>query len=268
MKGVILTATGEPVATPTPGEIAKLFVETPKVKLNFARIFDFDSENEDDSEQEGYETDIRVPSTSAKSDEVDPESTPTQTVKDAPTVRPTRLRRPSIRASSKRPTLEAGAGTSEQQQQPPKPERPRPSSSSSTSTSTSTSSGSSRTIKRTTSMNHVPVPDYDLSDEENLPSPFLKRQDRERMNRTASVPASRNAPRKSAGTLRTVAVMNAANALNHGTVPAKGHGTTGRGSVRTASAVSGSTSGSGTVRSSIMKAQKASEEAKRALIRA
>jgi hypothetical protein len=42
MKGVVLTATGETLATPAPTELTKLFDSSPKVGLNFAKIFDFD----------------------------------------------------------------------------------------------------------------------------------------------------------------------------------------------------------------------------------
>ncbi|KAF5310183.1 hypothetical protein D9619_010451 [Psilocybe cf. subviscida] len=41
MKGVVLTATGETLATPSPAELVSLFERSPKVGLNFGRIFDF-----------------------------------------------------------------------------------------------------------------------------------------------------------------------------------------------------------------------------------
>ena len=118
MNGVILTTTGETVATPTPAELAKLFVDTPKVGLNFAKIFDFDTEESGESEgeldEDGYETDSRPRAGKRDKDveESDGESTPTQstasstsstgnsTLTVAPVVKPTRLRRPSIRAAS------------------------------------------------------------------------------------------------------------------------------------------------------------------------
>ncbi|KIP02581.1 hypothetical protein PHLGIDRAFT_26519 [Phlebiopsis gigantea 11061_1 CR5-6] len=59
MKGVVLTSTGERLATPSPAEFARLFMQTPKVSLNFAQIFDFDSEAEDSVDEDGYETDTR-----------------------------------------------------------------------------------------------------------------------------------------------------------------------------------------------------------------
>ncbi|KAI0949008.1 hypothetical protein AcW1_008727 [Taiwanofungus camphoratus] len=254
MKGVILTATGEPVATPTPAELAKLFVETPKVGLNFAKIFDFDSDAESDGEPDeaGYESDsgpAPVVKREREQDDSDQENTP----HPSPAVRPTRLRRPSIRASSVRPVLDAAPSASMRN----KPARP-PSSQSSKTTSSSASSSARPPSAQAT-------PEYDLSDEENLPSPFLRKTDRNTLARTASAPApcvvsntggaafpARSAPRKSGPTLRAMAVVNAANATK-GSVTKAG--------LRTASASAGS------VRSSIAKAQRASEEARKALFR-
>lgn len=308
MKGVILTSTGETLATPSPAEFARLFQETPKVKLNFTSIFDFDSEGESLGET-GYETDTRtipdlmstakkavprkslsrdyIPPTSVSAsededdedDENDIESTP------KPVVRPTRLRRPSIRSSSSRPLLDPKPSTSasapssstqphrtssssQTRVSPPasappsrsKPKSRPPSSTSSTSTVTTT-------ISRTS-------PEYDMSDEENLPSPFLKRGDRERISRTASVPtqatqqttdaSKTRAPRKSTHTLRTMAVVNAANAANGSVKPANGT-ITARTITRTTSA--SAVQGHGTVRSSVAKAQRANEEARKILFR-
>ncbi|EAU85079.2 other/NEK protein kinase [Coprinopsis cinerea okayama7 len=47
MKGVVLTSTGETLATPSPNELATLFNASPKVGLNFGKIFDF-GEGDDD----------------------------------------------------------------------------------------------------------------------------------------------------------------------------------------------------------------------------
>ena len=142
--------------------------------------------------------------------------------------------------------------------------------------------------------------EYDLSDEENLPSPFLKRGEKQRrgMLRTTSAPAhavsssssasagqrarAPGAPRKSSSNLRAVAAMNAAhlnlnaNAGGAGGVRAPGmaravtvsgglslgahHG--GLGGRAVVASASASALG---VRSSIAKAQRASEEARRAL---
>ncbi|KAI0682534.1 hypothetical protein BC835DRAFT_1399428 [Cytidiella melzeri] len=299
MKGVVLTSTGEALATPAPTEFAKLFMATPKVSLNFSRIFDNSETESDSTDEEGYETDTRPGSLSAtvrgngrqvsrvSTEADDPELTPTQ----PNTARPTRLRRPSIRANSQRPSFEGPSSSaapsaststfasmstaSAQRKQRAKP-KSRPPSSTSTTSSSATASSNATTA-------------YDLSDEENLPSPFLKKIDRERLARTASAPTavlgsescssvaaaplsarlrSGAAPRRSGvGTLRAVAVVNAANAVGHGSITtSKSTGALGRLSSRTKSASAVHMNGAGT-RSSIVKAQKASEEARKTLSR-
>ena len=54
MKGVVLTSTGEILATPSPAKLVNLFNRSPKVGLNFGKIFDFeegDSGEKDSQEQ-------------------------------------------------------------------------------------------------------------------------------------------------------------------------------------------------------------------------
>jgi NIMA (never in mitosis gene a)-related kinase 2 len=313
MRGVVLTETGEKLATPSPAEFAKLFIATPKVALNFTQIFDFDSEAEDSAAEQSYETEKfslpgtarghkRVAENLSDSDDLedegeeDLESTP-KPVHQPPTARPTRLRRPSIRASSSKPITESSSAPSLVS---------RSKSTSSASSASSASSSSTVHSSRAKSRSRPPSsasnertsfvpqrdrgdpPEYDLSDEENLPSPFLKKVDRERIARTTSAPAhglptttttlsaagpasarTRLVPRKSgANTLRAVAVVNAANAA--GSVPtSKSAGTLSARTVPTRaasamSAIGGHTAG---VRSSIQKAQRASEEARKALFR-
>ena len=58
MKGVVFTTTGEALATPTPAELTHLFVNSPRVGLNFTKIFDWEGEEgsdraEDESDAEG-----------------------------------------------------------------------------------------------------------------------------------------------------------------------------------------------------------------------
>jgi hypothetical protein len=53
MKGVVLTSTGEIPATPTPAELVNLFKCSPKVGLNFGKIFDF--EEGDSGEKDSQE---------------------------------------------------------------------------------------------------------------------------------------------------------------------------------------------------------------------
>lgn len=314
MKGVILTETGETLATPSPAEFAKLFMETPRVALNFAQIFDFDSEAEDSDggaeEEVSWETEKAAqyqaahhpaPAASGSSsgsgvtargraqntkhqrqqvvdvldsdtdiEDEDVESTPRQTK--------TRLRRPSIRASSSQPLLQSAIrlppSSSASGSRARSKSRPRPPSSASSRGAPAPALAPVPVATRAAPAPPPPPVHYDLSDEENLPSPFLKKIERERITRTTSVPGARagggsladrgRAPtvRKSAN-LRAVAVMNAANAAGGGVVgrarPVDGSGRAGTG--RTVSA-------SATVRSSIAKAQRASEEAKKALLRA
>jgi NIMA (never in mitosis gene a)-related kinase 2 len=53
VKGVALTTTGEPLAMLTLAELAKLFVNTPKVGLNITKIFeDGRGDSEDDKDEE------------------------------------------------------------------------------------------------------------------------------------------------------------------------------------------------------------------------
>lgn len=258
MKGVVLTTTGEALPTPSPAEIAKLFVATPKVSLNFTQIFDFDSDaedsaQEDDTTDRGYDTDSRPSSSKSDEHKSDLEATPTQaTSGSASTIgRQTRLRRPSIRGTSRRPSLDrlpkapvasTSSASSKRSRQPsPCVQKPSPS------------------LQKPSPASAPKQPaEYDLSDEENLPSPFLKRIDRERLTRTTSVSALastggvsslRNVPRKSGGSLRTLAVVNAA------------RGVAGK------TAAKPRTSSSASLRPSIGKAQQASEAARKALVR-
>ena len=267
MKGVILTTTGETVATPTPAELAKLFVDTPKVGLNFAKIFDFDGDDESgdsdgDLSEDGYETDTR-PRTSLRREKdrqsSDGEATPTQatsssraTVESAPAVRPTRLRRPSIRASSASATCRsatlAAASAASSASGSSRPRATRAASASAVSASSSVVPPSSATTTLA-ALAQAPQPHYDLNDVENLPSPFIKKVEE---RAAPTIKPAVKAPRKSGSTLRAMAVVNAAKA-----------------NARPSSATStSSASNNGTltaVRSSIAKAQKANEEARKAL---
>ncbi|KAH9829093.1 kinase-like protein [Rhodofomes roseus] len=303
MKGVILTATGEPVATPSPAELAKLFVNTPRVGLNFAKIFDFESEDEaeegdeeDEDEEpapgeEGYETDTRPSSRRSSSSSGKDEEEDERTPHPSPTVavRPTRLRRPSIRAGSQRPSLEAPAprlASAAPSGSTRSKSRSRPTSStasaSGATTGRSARTSSSGVISTNGATSH-PAPDYDLSDEENLPSPFLKKCDRQALTRTATQITTSNstgtvatrAPRKSAtSTLRAITMLHAANATVKGMSSAEREKEKVRATrppARTASlgALGGAGAANATagVRPSIAKAMKASEDAKKALSR-
>lgn len=209
MKGVILTQTGQPLATPTPAELANLFVNSPRVGLDFAKIFDFESEAEDDeseSEEEAMPPSPTVrerPLSEASSHSSG--STGESTSGSAPSVPPTRLRKPSIRGSAQRPsvhhakTLPASASD--------------PTGLASSSVRASRSKTKSVREETTASSNKPSIPgrpaEYDLSDEENLPSPFLRRIERERPMLPSS--GTFKSKRPSTGNLlRAVAAANSA----------------------------------------------------------
>ncbi|KAF7976507.1 hypothetical protein HWV62_6313 [Athelia sp. TMB] len=256
MKGVVLTATGEPLATPMPN----LFAKSPKVALNFAKIFDFEESEEGVGDGGESDTDTEGPppspsmrkvetvvyqreSNSSSNSSSSGSSTATITV-PAPA---TRLRRPSIRRSLQRTahpsTSEAATGTN--------PASKRVSSSSLVVTAATVAAP---TIKRSATMPMLaspPPPEYDFNDEENLPSPFLKRTEKENpmLNGGAMGTVRAKAPgskRPSGGNmLRAVAAVNAANAA----------------------AAGGGKSKAGLTRPSVTSARKASEEARKALLR-
>ncbi|KAF9547932.1 Pkinase-domain-containing protein [Agrocybe pediades] len=220
MKGVVLTSTGEVLATPSPAELVKLFNKSPKVGLNFGKIFDF----EDDNDKKGGLVDgleSPPPSPSVRKErgadkshsDRDRDDTTTSSSSSSSSTgattnsgslappQPTRIRRPSIRtartASSRSSAASAAATAS----------RRSGSESSATSSSAATSSSHNHNHTQAKPLPHphlrpssinnnltstrpapaplpIPVPrshpspEYDFADEENLPSPFLKRIER------------------------------------------------------------------------------------------
>ncbi|KAI5123906.1 hypothetical protein M0805_005722 [Coniferiporia weirii] len=221
MRGVVLTSTGEALQTPASfaragtdanAELTKIIRESPRVGLNFRKIFDFESEVEEsgteaDADGEGNETvtvsTSRSASSSSSEHEIVEANSPSKNVKARSRPRevvpsgrtrsqskgrssskvrgaqrasmggtksvqaaaaPTRLRRPSIRAG--RPSLPISAST--------------PNLGSDTAAQTRSNAPKSSAPP--------PTPRYDPSDEENLPSPFLRRVERER---TAAAKAAR-----------------------------------------------------------------------------
>jgi NIMA (never in mitosis gene a)-related kinase len=262
MKGVIFTTTGESLATPAPAELVNLFVNSPKVGLNFAKIFDFGEEAEEAFEGElDSDTEGPPPSPSIR-DRAKVESSFAQQQQQqqqllSVTAPPSRLRRPSIRPSIHRPGLPASTSDPTGLTSPLKT-----ASSSSTKTkrpSTSATASTTTTTKKTAPapQSSPPPPEYDFSDEENLPSPFLKRVERERTPLAGGAATLRNAAglnkRPSSGNLlRVVAAANAANA----NAASSGSGI-----------VAGRISVKGMTRPSVTSARKASEEARKALLR-
>ncbi|KAJ7668348.1 kinase-like domain-containing protein [Mycena rosella] len=262
MKGVVLTATGETLSTPSPAELAGMFDlsrrfedevgASPKVGLNFAQVFDFEDgedlppkapfDSESELDEEGGDTDhdaadsatSRRISQARKSRNTEEERTEKRRPGEAnfastsaTTAPPTRLRRPSIRTSGRRPTLppslsdptglatEASSlspATSSATQSKPKPKPlPHPHLG-----STSTSSTSSQPVPPpATRANTMPIPgsrpapEYDFNDEENLPSPFLKRTDRAAAAGATSGKRTLTKRPSSGNFLRVVAAANA-----------------------------------------------------------
>ena len=229
MKGVVLTATGETLATPTPAELAKLFNSSPKVGLNFAKIFDFD-EGDDEDEDSGTPAGVPAlsehrtppPSPSARKEREKlgrpKESRGSMSDPGSSTAPPTRLRRPSIRLSASRPTLNGTATL---------PSTSDPTSLSKTNTTSSSSSASNvqpkplphphlhlgttapaRSATLPIPRSH-PSPEYDFADEENLPSPFIKRTISGSVKGSTSARCARKRP-SSGHSLRAVAAANAA----------------------------------------------------------
>ncbi|KAG6901742.1 hypothetical protein C0995_008396 [Termitomyces sp. Mi166 len=266
MKGVVLTSTGEVLATPTPAEVANLFQNSPKVGLNFTKIFDFeDGDEEDESsqaassatnggvnlppspssrkEKERVKTKVRQRGTSSDAESAVSSSTNSGgNTSNAPT----RLRRPSIRSRSqaqRTKTLPSSASD--------------PSGLSSASGPASTSQNALKSLRNP----HLPnttgrmtvtkqQPDYDLVDEENLPSPFLKRN----LDRPATRPPVQQVKKRpSAGHgLRAVAVANAASK---------------RVSASLSSEDTRTESSDATTRPALASARKAGEEARKTLSR-
>ncbi|KAJ3506182.1 hypothetical protein NLJ89_g7011 [Agrocybe chaxingu] len=222
MKGVVLTSTGETLATPSPAELVSLLNCSPRVGLNFARIFDFEERKADATMTKEKASDVLEspspppsPSTrkerdrlrerrakekgreAEKDDEDESSGSSTATTQQQQTPQqlappPTRIRRPSIRTAhrtSRKGTLPAS--TSE-------PAVGSSSSSASASSSThtttakplphphlrpSTSASNLNVLARAASLPILPItvprshpsPEYDFADEENLPSPFLRK---------------------------------------------------------------------------------------------
>ncbi len=243
MKGVILTSTGELIATPTPTELVNLFSRSPRVGLGFAKILESDSEPT--PSEDGFTNEKRLSTASTESDDVDsPPPSPTArkerewkdkererdrldlsdpgsstssgsgSASSSSTVRqqqvpssktkggvagpPTRLRKPSIRTSTQRPTTKRSMPniSSSASSASTKGSSSSSSSSSSSVSSSSTSATSKPTPRQQQAATTIitkpipvpvpvpapkshPAPQYDPTDEENLPSPFLKKVDKE-----------------------------------------------------------------------------------------
>ena len=312
MKGVILTETGEPLATPAPGTKLvdiDIFVETPKIgnsSLGFAKIFDFDKEDEEEtSPQEDVGTsgttptrmspskrrpDAAISRTQKETEGSGPRQilrradsvqrspskrksvgasrntqlqataapVPSRTAPAPPARRPSRLRRPSISSRSQTKRVEGRATDGADLDTTITTTNAVPPSSSSSSSvsssSSSSSSGSTGTVTSEDTITRAPpaTPKYDLHDEENLPSPFLRRFERERGGGGAGIAmgmeaemVSRGAGAGSGGTatiarlkrpsganlLRVAAAANSAKAAGSVAVGGKGNAATATGTM-------------------------------------
>ncbi|KAF7309804.1 Protein kinase domain-containing protein [Mycena indigotica] len=211
MKGVVLTTTGEALATPSPVELVAMFdltrrfedevMASPKVGLNFAQVFDFENKERVDLtarlrdahlESESDADDEETTGTPIAAQTRPPQRMSRSRTLDSEVAPPTRIRRPSIR-TGRRPTLPAsvsdptGISDSESSSSQTKQHRPKPL----PHPHLGSTSGSAPNVVRTAS---APAASYDLADEENLPSPFLKRTERERAGAPSSASVTAGSP--------------------------------------------------------------------------
>ena len=343
MKGIVLTSTGESLATPSHAELVNLFKCSPKVGLNFAKIFDFEAgdhngvpagQHRDDEEaadsspppspssrktkekERKKEVDEPTESSSSTSSSNSCGLSTATTSQVSAAAPPTRIRRPSIRSSTRPTHSRAGTlptsasdpnfpttiSSSSTQPKPLPHPHLRPSKSNS-----NLVSNPATMVRATTTMpagsfpqgHHRAPPEYDFTDEENLPSPFLKKSDKNSqakatgavgpmMNPTAIAPGSSTATSTSTGSrgkrrpssgllLRAVAAAN--NVERRGTFsstpttasPVLDNGNPHNGSMPAAVDAGMTTDnhdGGGIPRPSLASARKASEEARKALLRA
>ncbi|KIK70729.1 hypothetical protein GYMLUDRAFT_32770 [Collybiopsis luxurians FD-317 M1] len=291
MKGVVLTATGEVLATPAPGDLARLFIESPKVGLDFTKIFDPASKKSstplfkdgDEVEDSADEAESPPPSPSRRKEKsrrngnatssdrsVSPSKRSSSSSSGSSIPPPTRIRRPSIRSSAASrpnvpPSISASisdpnelAGSPNGLSQQPKPlPLPHPhlhnhsnSLPNSRVVATGGSSSSARPMQRT---NSAPAAaEYDLADEENLPSPFLKRTER-----AAARGGSIGKRHSNGNLLRAVAAANATVRRVNGSGSISGMSEFGV----------GTPAGTGITRPSVTSARKVGEEARKVLSR-
>jgi hypothetical protein len=244
MKGVVLTSTGEPLHTPTPAELAQLFVGSPRLGLNFAKIFDQDSDREIDGH---------------------PDTLTQHSDTESPPPSPSDRKAPSEMSSSSNSMVRARAG-----KRRPHTTRSRRASSLKPATSSSSlpppssepiASSSCHERHQSLSATSARPPDYDFSDESNLPSPFLKRivvGEEDNLPSPFLKRAEREPPPPPAARKRA----SHGNLLRTGTVA-----TSVRSKTSTSTRVKPSAAESSAGRPSIASARKASEEARKALAR-
>ena len=225
-KGAVLTSTSEILATPAPAELVNLFSRSPKVGLNFGKIFDFEEGDSGEKESQEQHEDgaaslplslsLRKEREKAKDKDKEKDASsenstsssgtsaanPTKHQAVAVAPPPTRIRRPSIHSShrvsrSQPATLPSsildpaglnlnGNGASKSnghsQTKPLPLPHLRPSGSSS---NLAAAVAAARSLPIPVPRSH-PSLEYDFAEEENLPSPFLKRLDKAAAEKAAS----------------------------------------------------------------------------------
>jgi len=223
MKGVVLTSTGETLSTPAPAQFANLFVATPKVGLNFEKIFDESYEEEDTQKPEEPVHDDET--SEAPSDTPSAHPTPSKPERKTSLSSATKLTRSnsvtvlkstSSSSSSTSRTTSTRASTTRTRRTSLIPTPPtktgitrttsagaavhqRSSSEQPTASSSRTSVSFTGTLPRTKSSQVAITPSspaqWDLQDEENLPSPFLRKAEKERQ-RAATFSHIREQPQR------------------------------------------------------------------------
>jgi NIMA (never in mitosis gene a)-related kinase 2 len=281
MKGVVLTSTGEPLETPAQCELAKLFIDSPKVGLDFAKIFDKGSkvvdnvhEDEDTDEEEPPPSPCgkRLSSDASRSQP----SVPPSKASTGQSARESRLRRPSLMqrlSRTERPTITSSV--SDPCSLSSSPSQPEASNTradllptSKSATALSSASSTSATLSNPVS-NAQAQPQYNLEDAESLPSPFLKRVDHDRISGPAAAPEVDDIPspflkrlERAPSTLRNKKSSNSNQLLKAAATRAAKLVLSSTGSAQ--EKLGG---GTGSSRPSVANARKAGEEARKALRR-
>ncbi|KAF9786332.1 kinase-like protein [Thelephora terrestris] len=226
MKGVVLTSTGETLTTPAPAQFTNLFVATPKVGLHFEKIFDESYEEEDTQKPEEPTQDEEI--SEAPSDTQNAPPTPSKPERKTSSSSAKKLTRTtsvtalkstsSSSSSSKTTTTRASSTRTRRTSLIPTPPtktgltrttsasgiaHQRSSSEQPTASSSRISVSAMGTLTRTKSsqvavLQSSPI-QWDLQDEENLPSPFLKKAEKERQ-RAATFSHLREQPQRKAKT--------------------------------------------------------------------
>ena len=224
MKGVVLTSTGETLSTPAPNpaQFANLFVTTPKVGLHFEKIFEPHVEEDTPKPEEPAQDDE---TSEAPSDTPNAPPTPSKPERKTSSSSATKLTRTtsaialkstscSSSSTSKTTTTRSSSTRARRTSLIPTPPtktgltrttsasgiaHQRSSSEQPTASSSKTSISATGTLPRTKSPQIATTPtspvQWDLQDEENLPSPFLKKAERERQ-RAATFSHLREQPQR------------------------------------------------------------------------